>query len=82
MEREAEGLAVLAAREGGKPLVDSRVEVARAIDGVRNCCELLRSEGGDVVPMNVNAASAGPHRLHPSASRSASSSRSALSTTR
>ena len=59
MEREAEGLAVLAAREGGKPLIDSRIEVARAIDGVRNCCELLRSEGGDVVPMNVNAASAG-----------------------
>ena len=59
MEREAEGLAVLAAREGGKPLVDSRVEVARAIDGVRNCCELLRNESGDVVPMNVNAASAG-----------------------
>ena len=46
MEQEAEDLAVLAAREGGKPLVDSRVEVARAIDGVRNCCELLRSEGG------------------------------------
>ena len=59
MEREAEGLAVLAAREGGKPLVDSRVEVARAIDGVRNCCELLRNESGEVVPMNVNPASAG-----------------------
>jgi acyl-CoA reductase-like NAD-dependent aldehyde dehydrogenase len=30
------------AREGGKPLVDSRVEVARAIDGVLHCAELLR----------------------------------------
>jgi acyl-CoA reductase-like NAD-dependent aldehyde dehydrogenase len=59
MERDAEDLALQAAREGGKPLADSRVEVARAIDGVRTCCELLRSEAGHVVPMDVNAASAG-----------------------
>ena len=59
MEQQAESLAVEAASEGGKPLADSRVEVARAIDGVRNCCELLRSEAGHVVPMDVNAASAG-----------------------
>ncbi|MFQ8432079.1 aldehyde dehydrogenase family protein [Amaricoccus sp. W119] len=58
MERDAEALAVQAAREGGKPLTDSRVEVARAIDGVRTCCELLRGEAGRVVPMNLNAASA------------------------
>ncbi len=32
--------------------------MARAIDGVHNCAELLRSEGGHVIPMNVNAASA------------------------
>lgn len=59
MEGRVEYLALEAAREGGKPLVDSRVEVARAIDGVRNCAELLRSETGHVVPMNVNAASMG-----------------------
>jgi acyl-CoA reductase-like NAD-dependent aldehyde dehydrogenase len=59
MEREAEELALQAAREGGKPLADSRVEIARAIDGVHTCCELLRSEAGHVVPMNVNTASAG-----------------------
>lgn len=58
MDRDAEGLAVQAAREGGKPLADSRVEVARAIDGVRTCCELLRGEAGHVVPMSINAASA------------------------
>lgn len=58
MQQQAETLAVEAAREGGKPLVDSRVEVARAIDGVLNCAELLRTDGGRVVPMNVNAASA------------------------
>lgn len=59
MEAIAEELALLIAREGGKPLLDARVEVARAIDGVRNCCELLRGEAGRVVPMNLNAASAG-----------------------
>ena len=58
MEQQAES-AMEAAREGGKPLTDARVEVARAIDGVRNCCDLLRSEAGHVVPMGINAASAG-----------------------
>jgi acyl-CoA reductase-like NAD-dependent aldehyde dehydrogenase len=43
------------AREGGKLLVDSRVEVARAIDGVLHCAELLRSKPGKVVPMGLTA---------------------------
>ncbi len=59
LEARAESLALEAAREGGKPLVDSCAEVARAIDGVHNCAELLRSRGGHVVPMNLNAASQG-----------------------
>lgn len=57
IEARADDLALEAAREGGKPLADSRVEVARAIDSVQNCAELLRSESGHVIPMNVNAAS-------------------------
>ena len=59
MQDRAEDLALGAAREGGKPLIDSRVEVARAIDGVLNCAELLRSEAGHVIPMNLDAASRG-----------------------
>ncbi|MSP51388.1 MAG: aldehyde dehydrogenase family protein [Alphaproteobacteria bacterium] len=59
MRERSEAMALSAAREGGKPLMDSRVELARAIDGVENCIEVLRSEQGRVVPMNVNAASAG-----------------------
>lgn len=59
MEERAEQLALEAAREGGKPLVDSRVEVARAIDGIRSCIELLRTEGGREIPMNLNTASTG-----------------------
>ncbi len=59
MTSRAEELAVEAAREGGKPLVDSQVEVARAIDGVKSCIEVLRTDGGREIPMNLNAGSAG-----------------------
>ncbi len=58
MSEQFEALAILAASEGGKPLLDSRVEVARAIDGVRNSVECLRTESGREIPMNLNAASA------------------------
>ena len=65
MEERAEALALEAAREGGKPLVDSRVEVARAIDGVLH---LRRGPAHrrpvTSIPMNINAASARPRRVH------------------
>ena len=61
MRERAEELAVEAAREGGKPLVDSRVEVARAIDGMDLCVETVRRQSGVEIPMHLNAASA--HRL-------------------
>ena len=57
-ERRQE-LAVAAAREGGKPLLDSLVEIDRAADGVENCVEVLRSEGGRVIPMSLNPSSTG-----------------------
>ncbi|MFK7793820.1 MAG: aldehyde dehydrogenase family protein [Gammaproteobacteria bacterium] len=57
MQQQAEHLALEAAREGGKPLIDSRVEVARAIDGVKNCIEVLRTESGREIPMGLNASS-------------------------
>jgi acyl-CoA reductase-like NAD-dependent aldehyde dehydrogenase len=59
MQSRREELAVEAAREGGKPLVDSLLEVDRAIDGVRLCVECLRTQGGREIPMGLNAASAG-----------------------
>lgn len=59
MSGRAEELAVEAAREGGKPLIDSRVEVARAIDGVKNCIECIRTEVGEEIKMGVNPASEG-----------------------
>jgi len=58
LRSRAETLAVEAAREGGKPLIDSRVEVARAADSLKICVETLRTEGGEVVPMATTASSA------------------------
>ncbi|MFZ5432245.1 MAG: aldehyde dehydrogenase family protein [Calditrichota bacterium] len=52
-------LAREAAREGGKPFIDSKVEAIRAVDSVRICIETMRTQAGRVVPMNVNPASAG-----------------------
>jgi acyl-CoA reductase-like NAD-dependent aldehyde dehydrogenase len=61
MSTHQQELALEAAREGGKPLIDSAVEVARAIDGIALAIEILRQEGGRVIPMRYNAASA--HRI-------------------
>src|SRR5690606_25936115 len=61
LEADAERLTLLAAREGGKPLQDSRVEMARAIDGLRLCVQCIRTAHGEEVPMDINAAST--HRL-------------------
>lgn len=55
----AEELAMQVAREGGKPLADARVEVARGINGL----ELAAEEGvrlaGHEIPMRGTAAAAG-----------------------
>jgi len=59
MAGESETLALMAAQEGGKPLIDSRVEVARAIDGLKLCTEVIRRDQGEVVPMGGTAAGAG-----------------------
>ena len=57
LANDADTYAVEAAREGGKPLVDSQVEVARAIDSLKLCIETLRTEGGSAIPMGINPAS-------------------------
>lgn len=54
---EAEALAKLIALEGGKPLTDARIEVTRAIDGVKLANkELLRVMRGEEIPMGHTAA--------------------------
>ncbi|ACI59500.1 Aldehyde Dehydrogenase (plasmid) [Rhizobium leguminosarum bv. trifolii WSM2304] len=54
-----EELARQAASEGGKPLRDSLIEVDRGVDGIHTCVEELRTKAGQVVPMDLNATSAG-----------------------
>ena len=57
MTTNEDQLAFEAAQEGGKPLLDSQVEVTRAIDGVKICIETLRTQSGETIPMGINAAS-------------------------
>lgn len=55
----AEELALQAAREGGKPLIDSRVELSRAVEGIQAAIEAIRHHGGVEIPMRLSAGSAG-----------------------
>ena len=55
---QAEALARQAAREGGKPLADSRVEIARAINGVEVAIAEIPQLHGTEVPMGQTASSA------------------------
>lgn len=57
MQSQFDDLVQLALSEGGKPYKDSQVEVARAIDGIKNCIECVRSEHGTEIPMGINPAS-------------------------
>ena len=59
LTQRADELAVGAAAEGGKPLRDSHVEVARAIDGIKLCIETLRTDQGEVIPVAGTAAASG-----------------------
>lgn len=61
MTQQADELAAGAAEEGGKPLLDSNVEMARCIDSIRACIDGLRNEAPHTIPMGINPAS--QHRL-------------------
>ncbi len=58
MEQHYERLVDQAVAEGGKPLLDTRIEMDRAIDGILNCIECIRNNKGTEIPMRVNPASA------------------------
>src|SRR5215210_6651310 len=57
VEQRRDHLAEQIAREGGKPLSDALVEVGRAIDGVLNAAEELRTFAGREIPMGLTPAS-------------------------
>lgn len=57
MELRVEELTVLAAHEGGKPYQDSKVEVLRAINGVKIAKESIGQLKGEQIPMGLTEAS-------------------------
>lgn len=59
MKDRAEELAFQIANEGGKPLVDARIEVERAIDGVELCATEISHLTGKQIPMDLTEAGAG-----------------------
>jgi acyl-CoA reductase-like NAD-dependent aldehyde dehydrogenase len=56
---QRESLAHQVAQESGKPLKDARIEIDRAVDCAHIAVEELRTHAGHVVPMGLNATSAG-----------------------
>jgi len=57
MESRVEELTCLAAEEGGKPYSDSKVEVMRAINGVKIAIAELYQLRGEEIPLGMTAAS-------------------------
>ncbi len=59
LEARKDAFATTIAEEGGKPLKDAVVEVVRAVDGLRNAAEELRSLAGREIPMGLTLPSRG-----------------------
>ena len=57
MENSIEALTIIATKEGGKPYLDSKVEVLRAIQGVKSAIDTMRTMHGHEVPMGLTASS-------------------------
>ena len=57
VQAKAEEFAHRAAEEGGKPLVDSRIELARAVQGIREAAQSVNQLTGHEIPMNLTASS-------------------------
>jgi acyl-CoA reductase-like NAD-dependent aldehyde dehydrogenase len=58
VEDRTEEFAKQAAEEGGKPLIDSRVELDRAVQGIREAARSISQLTGREIPMNLTASSA------------------------
>ena len=57
MQANSEQLIAIAIAEGGKPYLDTQIELLRVIDCIKICIECLRSERGTEIPMQLNPAS-------------------------
>lgn len=59
MRARFDELALVIAQEGGKPLMDARIEVERAIGGVELCVHEIGQMGGQQIPMDLTEAGSG-----------------------
>ena len=59
MRSRVDELAHMIAAEGGKPLIDAKVEVDRAVDGVDTCAAEIGHNNGKEIPMNLTSAATG-----------------------
>jgi len=59
MKGRIDELTITAAQEGGKPYVDSKVEIIRAINGVKIAVEHISQLKGEQIPMGLTKASEG-----------------------
>ena len=59
IEDKIDTFALEAAREGGKPLADSIIELQRAVSGVREASSSIKGLAGREIPMNLNGPSQG-----------------------
>ena len=57
VEAKAEEFARQAAEEGGKPLIDSRIELTRAVQGIREAANSIGQLTGHEIPMNLTPSS-------------------------
>ena len=57
MKNNVEELTNIAAKEGGKPYMDSKVEVLRAINGVKIAIEQIGHLSGETIPMGQTSSS-------------------------
>jgi acyl-CoA reductase-like NAD-dependent aldehyde dehydrogenase len=58
VDNDRDQLAVLIAREGGKPLADAKAEVSRAVNGIDGAASHLEHLAGSEIPMGLTPASA------------------------
>lgn len=57
VKTRSEPLIALAVAEGGKPYLDTQVELNRAIDSIKSCIDCIRTERGSEIPMQLTPGS-------------------------
>ncbi len=57
VQSKAEKFACQSSEEGGKPLIDSRIELDRAVQGIREAAQSISQLTGHEIPMNLTASS-------------------------